>query len=454
MVESRRSGAERVRRAGVLARRAGVVGWRAGVVGWRAGVLLALALAGVVVRPTPAAAQDRQVRVFLDCQSHGCNGTELRTEIGFVDWVRDATAADVHVIFTSQGTGAGTRFILDFIGRGALDGFDLEIPQDVPATATSDERLRLVTSAFRAGLLPYVARSGYADRLEIRDPGGAATAVRMSPADDPWDHWVFRVGSQVEGDGEEREQSWELSGSMSANRTTPEWKIETGVNGRFYHRAVELNDGDVFVNETRDWGVALLAVNSLSPRWSAGSEIEASRSTRRNRKLGGRTALALEWNLYPYAEANRRQLLFHYQLGASRVEYQDSTIFDRIEETLFDHRLVGAYQTRQPWGDASVSIQYSSFLDDFSKFRLASGANLSVRLFRGLDLDLRGGYDIIRDQIYLPKEELSDEEILVQRRALATGYEYRFDVGLSYRFGSIFNNVVNNRFPWVVRNFD
>ena len=404
--------------------------------------------------PAAAEAQDRNVRVFLDCQSHGCDATEFRTEIGFVDWVRDATAADVHVIFTSQSTGAGTRYILDFIGRGDLSGVDLEVPQDVPGTATSDERLRLVTRAFKAGLVPYVVRLGYADRLEIQGLDSEDIDRRPAPADDPWDFWVFTLGGSGQANGEERESAWQLRGSMSANRVTPEWKIESQVNGWFYRREVELNDGEIFTNRTEDWGAAVLAVNSLSPHWSAGSEIEASRDTRRNRRLGGRTALALEWNLYPYAEANRRQLLFHYQVGVSRVAYQDTTIFDRLEETLLDHRLVGAYETRQPWGDAGVSVQYSNYLDDFEKFRLSTGAELSIRLFRGLEMDIEGGYDVIRDQLYLSKEELSDEDILVQRRALATGYEYRLELGLSYRFGSIFNNVVNNRFPWVVRDFD
>jgi hypothetical protein len=39
----------------------------------------------------------------------------------------------------------------------------------------------------------------------------------------------------------------------------------------------------------------------------------------------------------------------------------------------------------------------------------------------------------------------------VQRGQLATGYEYEVSMGFSYRFGSIFNNVVNSRFPFQVR---
>ena len=55
-------------------------------------------------------------------------------------------------------------------------------------------------------------------------------------------------------------------------------------------------------------------------------------------------------------------------------------------------------------------------------------------------------YEIIRDQRFLSGEGLSAEEILTSRRALATGSRLQMEIGISYRFGSIFNTVVNQRF--------
>jgi hypothetical protein len=52
----------------------------------------------------------------------------------------------------------------------------------------------------------------------------------------------------------------------------------------------------------------------------------------------------------------------------------------------------------------------------------------------------------IRNQLYLPRGEATDEEILVRQRQLATSYQYYISVGFSYSFGSIYNNVVNTRF--------
>ena len=417
------------------------------------GMLGLVVVAMVMGLPAAGTAQDdSRLRVFLDCQTRGCAQSEFRTEITFVDWVRERTAADVHVILTSQGTGAGQEFVFDFIGRDDLSGVDLRLERSVPSTDTRDEELDALVRTFKAGLVSYVARRGYVDQLDIRaldldeDEEDAAPRVQ----DDPWNMWVFTLGTDFEADGEEQESSYEVGGRISANRTTHDWKIDIEVDGQSERRTFELSSGEQTF-ETNNWQAAALAVRSLTPHLSAGAEIEANTSTRLNREIGGRTALAGEWNYYPYEQANRRQLLVHYQLGYSLVEYQDTTVLGKLEDSLFDQRLILAYDTRQPWGDAGFNIRYSSYLHDFSLYRMSVGGELSVRLFRGLELDLRGGYDRIRDQIYLPLADLDDEEKLVGFRQLSTGYEYQISVGLSYRFGSIFNNVVNNRFPWVVR---
>ena len=58
----------------------------------------------------------------------------------------------------------------------------------------------------------------------------------------------------------------------------------------------------------------------------------------------------------------------------------------------------------------------------------------------------KGGISWIRDQLFLPREDISDEDILLERRRLASSFDWDVGVGFSFQFGSIFNNVVNNRF--------
>lgn len=52
---------------------------------------------------------------------------------------------------------------------------------------------------------------------------------------------------------------------------------------------------------------------------------------------------------------------------------------------------------------------------------------------------------IINDQISLPRGEASIEDILLGQSQLATNFETDLSFGLSYTFGSLYNNVINTR---------
>ena len=55
-------------------------------------------------------------------------------------------------------------------------------------------------------------------------------------------------------------------------------------------------------------------------------------------------------------------------------------------------------------------------------------------------------YQVVHDQMYLPKGNASLEDVLLRRRKMATDYEIRIEFGIQFTFGSIYNNVVNERF--------
>ena len=71
--------------------------------------------------------------------------------------------------------------------------------------------------------------------------------------------------------------------------------------------------------------------------------------------------------------------------------------------------------------------------------------DIEYRLFRGLDLEISGSFSRIKDQFYLPAEDLTPEEILLRRRQRETDYRFDVGIGFSYRFGSKFANIVNPR---------
>ncbi|HEX9710546.1 MAG TPA: hypothetical protein VGB42_11360 [Candidatus Thermoplasmatota archaeon] len=137
--------------------------------------------------------------------------------------------------------------------------------------------------------------------------------------------------------------------------------------------------------------------------------------------------------------------------SVEHVDYQDTTAFDVLEEVIFKHQVAIDYNAREQWGNAFVGVSATQFLDRPDFYSIGIFGFVDYRILRGLSVNSGGDYGVVHDQIYLPKAALSDEDILLGRRQLPTDSRFSFNVGLSYRFGSIFNNAVNTRFRSGVR---
>jgi hypothetical protein len=105
-----------------------------------------------------------------------------------------------------------------------------------------------------------------------------------------------------------------------------------------------------------------------------------------------------------------------------------------------------AAQFKQKWGTINISMEGSNYFHNFSFNRLRLNAELNLRIYKGLSLTIYGGAQLVHDQLNLPKGDVSSEDVLLRRRQLASQYNYWGSIGLSYSFGSIYNNVVNPRF--------
>ncbi|MFQ5550820.1 MAG: hypothetical protein ACE5FJ_06245, partial [Gemmatimonadales bacterium] len=234
-------------------------------------------------------------------------------------------------------------------------------------------------------------------------------------------------------------------GGINANRTTEELKLNLNVNGRYTRSETNLQDGTSFVSTTENYSGTILTVWSLGDHWSIGGRPRISRTSRLNQDLAITIAPALEFNVFPYAESTRRQMTFQLRVGASHFNYEEVTILEKLSETRPTASLQGAYEVVQPWGSIEGSIEGFIFVDDPKYHRVDVFGETDIRIVRGLNFNTFGGFSRIKDQIYLPLEEFSDEERLTGQFQLGTDYSFFFGFGLRYEFGSIFNNVVNPR---------
>ena len=126
--------------------------------------------------------------------------------------------------------------------------------------------------------------------------------------------------------------------------------------------------------------------------------------------------------------------------------YEDTTIYNQLEELLWRQQLQIAYQVQEKWGSINVSLEGSNYFHDLSKNRVQLSGYISVRILKGLSLRVGGGVARINDQLSLVMGEASEAEILLQLQELETSYNVEGFVGITYTFGSIYNNIVNPRF--------
>lgn len=434
-------------------------------------LLGALILGAIVQAPVEAQLQSdaragaRELpRVFLDCQDRpNCDFDHFRTEIRFVSWVRDRTDADVHVLFTSSGLGDGGRqYAIDFVGRGQMQGIDDELTYTSAGTDVGNEVMDGLTQALSFGLLRYAVQTGAARNLQLSYQaanGGAAAAQGTLPENgedelyDPWNYWTFRFGLSGNMDLQETRSSTRVNPSLSANRVTADWKINTSLWANMRTDRRTLSSGEEIRNDQNSWRASLLVVRSISEHLSVGFDAGGNNSVRNNQRARFSLAPAVEYNYYPYEQANRRQLIAHYTAGVEYSDYEVETVYGLLHETVPRHRVGVQYRAREQWGNAGVGFEGGQYLHDAGLYSFGFSGDVSYRITRGLELNVSGGASFVNDNIHTPLEDIPDEDILLGRRALSSSYRYEGSIGFNYRWGSSFANVVNNRFPRTVRDF-
>lgn len=419
-------------------------------------VLASIAVAQVPP-DTTIADQDSAVRVFFDCPNYGpgCDFDFVRTEITWINWVRNREDADVHVLVTTQPTGGGgNEYTVSFIGLRRFTGKMDTLRYYATGTSTQDEQRRGLVHTLQLGLLAYAAATPQARRITVSYE--APAAAQTAAPHDPWDAWVFTVEASTNLNGQKQTRSTFINASINANRTTANWKLDFSVYESYSEdvfKDIPLFDSmgnqigsyDIRSFSRRSGGEALV-VKSLGPHWSAGVRSSASHSSFGNLDLQASIGPAVEYDIYPYDQSTRRQLTLQYSVTPQYANYIDTTIYGKTSETIVRQSFTAALSVTQPWGSATASLNGSHLLSDFKQNRLQLFSNANLRLIKGLSLNIFGVIERIHDQRALPAAGATPSEILLRRRELLTSYSYFAYISLSYRFGSTLNNVVNPRF--------
>jgi hypothetical protein len=416
-------------------------------------VALACLAAGMLSIGTDLSAQATgRPRVYLDCQGRGCDRNYFRTEIDWVVWVRDQADAQVHIIFTNQSTGAGGQeYVLDYIGRGPYEDYLSQSLYRTIPTDTERERLDGVTLMIGVGIAHFATQSGFRDLVRLTgllseeegfDPG----VLSQEEVDDPWNLWVIRINANGNYNSQSSRRDWRVNSGLNVSRVSPTWKQSYRASFNPQGQTIEFDDREDFVDSRYNYSVNWRASYALAEHVSIGFSGNVGRNTRGNQDFWGQMNPAIEYSVFPFEEATRRSLTAFYEVGPVYRHYFEETLLGKKEETRVEESLRLSFDQRQPWGSAGVDIRASHYMHDLGTNNVSLDGDLSFRVARGLDLNVGGSFSRVRDQYYLSGQDLTDEERLLRLQQEQTDYEARINFGFSYQFGSIYNNVVNNRF--------
>jgi hypothetical protein len=398
--------------------------------------------------------QTERLKVFIDCSNNWCDMTFIRSEINLVDFLLDNKAADVHVLITNQRTGGGgEQYQLIFFGQNSFRNLSDTIRFNTSANGTDFENRDQLIKYLKMGLAPYVAKTAAAKDVKIEFKKAdieQGKKTESAPATkDPWNYWVFTMGANGNINADDVYKSLRFSGNFSVNRTTEELKVSFRLYGSKNKSTYEyetITGNEKFVVNNNNYGFSHFLVKSLSSHWSYGYEANYSSSTFSNNKGMMFLKSAIEYDIFPYKEVNNKYFTISYGLNVRKNKYYDTTIFNKVNETLFAHGLEANISFNQKWGSTSVGINYQNYLHNWNFYNLGMSGNINVRITGGLSFNFFAFGALTRDQLYLPKGGATEQEVLTRRRQLASGYNYYTSFGINYRFGSKLNNFVNPRF--------
>lgn len=399
-----------------------------------------------------------EIKVFLDCNAW-CDMSYIKTEINYVDFMPDRFLANVYVMITSQRTGSGGNELkLFFSGQENFKGMQDTLTFYRTSVNTDVEYRESLVKFIKLGLTRFVAQTSIAARLNITAPilKNEVAINSNSNKKDKWNFWVINVGANGNFNSDDYSKSSRISGRISANRVTDKSKISINANLSKNIRTIDFNGvQSKFINNNS--GINSTIVKSLNDHWSVGGRAFVNRSTYSNYDFQFSLSPAIEYSYFPYKDAVKKSITLFYRIGPVYNNYIDSGFYDTPEHLLYQHQLSLNVGFIQKWGNINLEASWENFLNSFeldsAKIKgrnintFSIGGNIDIRIVKGLTFYV-STFANFTSGIYpnIPRKFFSRDDLITNTRQYPTQKGLYSNFGINYRFGSIYNNVVNPRF--------
>lgn len=393
-----------------------------------------------------------KLKVFVDCRE-GCDVTFLKTEITIIDFVIDRTAADAHVLITSQPVGSGGKqYQLNIYGQNDYKNYvDTLRFVTKPNAADADIRQNLL-QYLMLGVAPLIAKTTFAEQVKISMKGTDSAGVVTDTAaktTDKWNYWVFNAGVKGELNADQVYKTNIFSSDFSANRTTDKIKTSFYAYGSLNNTKYSYADADTTTTllvKNKNFGFNHHFVKSVGQHFSIGYQANFSNNTFNNIKRRLYFKPSVEYDIYNFKDVNNSLLVIRYGIDITNNNYYDTTIFNKKSETLYGNKISATLTFNKKWGTVNTGIHYRNYFKDPKLNSMGTSVNVDVKLSGSFSFFININASIAHDQINLVKGGASAQEVLTRQRQIASNFNYNSFFGISYRFGSILNNFVNPRF--------
>ena len=394
------------------------------------------------ILPVIVKSQDVIPKLFIKCDR--CDDTYIRKEINYVDHVRDQALANIQLfIYRNRNANNGNRYTLDFIGNEFFSDKNISLQVDTNPKMTRDEIRSSLKNKIELGLVYYLIETDISNKIRITYDS-AILSDEIESSSDKWNNWVFQSAGDANFENETSRKKSNINLQFDADKVTDKIKLQFDLDFERSNDRYE-NDDNIFTSRRNRKSFSMKSVWSLNEKWSAGFSGGASSDTYQNIDFRYHILPAIEYSFFPYNEFVRREMVINYRICYGYRNYIEKTIYDKLKEDVYVHFVGFETRFRQPWGEINTNLSGKSFLQDPEKYSLRFDSWFSIRVFEGLSVRLGGELELIRDQLSLPMRNVSIEDLLLQQKEIATDFFTEFRIGLSYTFGSAYNNYLNSR---------
>lgn len=387
-----------------------------------------------------------RLKVFLEGDEISDDDFDyLRNIIDFADFVNDPKVADVHIIIIREQTGSGGyNYSVWFNGNSFNDLNEFTLNTSIMPGETIHRSRELLGRTVIRGIMPFFNEVDDSKNYKLTLKRDKSENFNKSPINDKWRNWVFKLSLWGGYNYEDQIKGYNYITALKADKVTDKVKIK---NYLYLTKDMKTyqSDGNEIEYRYIYNSYSNTTTYSLSDHWSIRSYISPYQNTYYNQKFTFSGNLAAEFNIFPWDISEKKILSMAYAVGFASMNFYELTVRNKMSETLPVHKLNIRAKAVQPWGEITTTVVASQYLTDLSLYRLSLNSVFSFRITKGISFDFSFIVNEVHDEIYTSARRYSIEDVILGNIDLPSTIEISSTVGLTFRFGSIYNNVVNNR---------